>query len=240
MDSISPLVPQPSLDDDELLAALDTRGIPTLRVNFVSSIDGAATHRGLSGGLSGAGDKRQFELLRRLADVVLVGAGTVRKEGYEAMRVSDESVAWRVAHGLSEHPVFAIVSGSLNLDPASPIFTDAPVRPIVFTTAQAAGAEDFDADVVVAGEATVEPASLLAALRDRRLEQVLCEGGPSLFASLLDSDAVDELCITISPTLESGSARRIATGGGAVARSMRLVTALRSGDELLLRYARGR
>ena len=81
-----------------------------LRVNFVESIDGAATVEGRSGGMSGEGDKRRFELLRRVADAVIVGAGTVRVEGYGPLRVSDASAAWRVAHGMSEHPVFVIVT----------------------------------------------------------------------------------------------------------------------------------
>ena len=103
------------LDDDAL-----TEGIrePALRVNFVSSVDGAATRDGLSGGLGDAADRRYFELLRRVADVVLVGAGTVRAEGYGPMRVSDASVAWREAHGLTPHPVFAIVSGRSASTPA--------------------------------------------------------------------------------------------------------------------------
>src|SRR5215207_10132103 len=87
--------PDADLSDDDLVAGIDHEGV---RLNFVSSIDGAATRDGLSGGLGGAADKRLFELLRRVADVVVVGAGTVRDEGYGAMRVSEASTAWRVAH----------------------------------------------------------------------------------------------------------------------------------------------
>jgi hypothetical protein len=72
--------PAAELSDDALVAEL--RGAdPVLRVNFVSSVDGAATRDGLSGGLGDPADRRYFELLRRVADVVLVGAGTVRAEG---------------------------------------------------------------------------------------------------------------------------------------------------------------
>ena len=110
------------LTDDEIVASLKSAE-PVLRVNFVASVDGAVTHDGRSGGLSDEADKRHFELLRRVCDVVLVGAGTVRDEGYGAMRVSEESARWRVANGLPEHPVFAIVTASLNLDPESEIFT---------------------------------------------------------------------------------------------------------------------
>lgn len=227
--------PAEHLSDDDLIADLDHEGV---RVNFISSVDGAATRDGLSGGLGGPADQRLFELLRRVADVVVVGAGTVRAEGYGAMRVSDPSVAWRVAHSRGEHPAFAIVSSSLDLDPESPIFTKAPVRPILVTSSRAARSRfDQVADVVVAGSAHVDPALAIEALRERGLRRILCEGGPSLFGDVIAADAVDELCLTVSPTLEAGDAPRIAHGA-AEPRAMTLATVLRSGSTLLLRYAR--
>jgi riboflavin biosynthesis pyrimidine reductase len=235
---IDRLWPDPAehLGDDELTAALDHEGV---RLNFVSSIDGAATRDGLSGGLGVPADRRMFELLRRVADVVVVGAGTVRAEGYGALRVGEPSVAWRVAHSRGEHPVFAIVSRSLDLDPASPIFTRAPVRPVLLTASRSVGRSRFAevADVVVAGSSSVDPALAVAALRERGLRRILCEGGPTLFGAFLAADAVDELSLTVSPTLEAGDARRIATGT-TPPRGMALVSALRSGSTLLLRYAR--
>ena len=230
--------PAEQLTDDALLADVDHGGV---RVNFVSSVDGAATRDGRSGGLSGPADQRFFELLRRVCDVVLVGAGTVRDEGYRAMRVSDASTAWRMAHVRGEHPVFAIVTSSLELDPASGIFTNAPVRPIIITTERATGKARFAdvSDVVVAGGSKVDGALAIDALRERGLTRILCEGGPSLFGSLLAADVVDELCVTVEPTLEAGDARRIAHGDLPAPRSLSLATALRSGDTLLLRYARG-
>lgn len=233
--------PEDRLSDDQLVEGLG----PGLRVNFVQSIDGAATLDGRSGGLSDAADKRRFELLRRVADVVIVGAGTVRAEGYGSLRVSDASVRWRLAHGMSEHPLFAIVSGSLRMDPAARPFSDALVRPIVITrdgggTSAAAARARFDevADVIAEGEEFVELAVALSALHARGLTRLLCEGGPSLFASLLAVDAVDEVCVTIAPTLESGEAPRIAHGPAASPRGMQLVEVLKSGSALLLRYRR--
>lgn len=224
-----------NVGDDALVAELRT-GQPVLRVNFVSSVDGAATHNGLSGGLSGDADKRYFELLRRVSDVVLVGAGTVRAEGYGPLRVSDESVRWRVANGLPEHPVFAIVSRSLDIDPA--IVRDAPVRPILVTVAGASVPDALaEAEVVVAGEGRVEGDLLVAALTERSLTTVLCEGGPRLFASLLADDMVDELCLTVSPVIEGGDGTRITAGLGE-RRELELAGILRSNSTLLLRYRR--
>lgn len=234
--------PAPDLDDEQLLASFDARGGPWLRVNFVSSIDGAVTEDGLSGGLSGDADKRVFELLRRLCDVVLVGAGTVRVEGYGPMRVSGESAGWRVAHGLRAHPVFAIASGSLALDPSSRIFTEAPVRPIVVTTdrspAEMRARFEPVADVVVVGENSIDVDGMLAAFTERGLDQVLSEGGPTLFGSLLAADRVDELCLTVSPLLEAGNACRITNGVLPEPLRLTLDQALVSDDTLMLRYLR--
>lgn len=226
------------LTDDEIVASLKSAE-PVLRVNFVASVDGAVTHDGRSGGLSDEADKRHFELLRRVCDVVLVGAGTVRDEGYGAMRVSEESARWRVANGLPEHPVFAIVTASLNLDPESEIFTEAPVRPIVFTTLRGvarAAAFEANADVVAAGAELVHGPTIVAALRERGLGSILCEGGPHLFGSLLGDGAVDELFLTVSPTLEVGDAARITAGVLPASVPLTLASILVSGSTLLLRY----
>ena len=246
---IDQLWPEPvdDLSDDELIADLVSPKGPWLRVNFVSSVDGAATTAGatgepVSGGLGDASDKRLFELLRRVSDVVLVGAGTVRSEGYGPMRVSAESATWRERRGLAAHPVFAIVSGSLDLDPASTIFTDAPVLPIIVTTTRATAEQlaRFDglADVIVAGSEHIDVPLALTGLRNRGLNHVLNEGGPSLFGSLVAADSVDELCLTVSARLEAGAAPRIARGPLSAPAQLALTRVLKHESTLLLRYGR--
>jgi riboflavin biosynthesis pyrimidine reductase len=234
------------LGDDELTAGFVREGDehPWLRVNFVSSVDGAATHDGRSAGLSGEADKRLFDLMRRPADVILVGAGTVRTEGYGPMRVPAASVDWRIEARLAPQPVFAIVSAALVLDPASRVFTEAPVRPIVVTVGSSPAGKRAAlskvADVVVCGDHELDPIAMLAVFADRGFRQVHSEGGPSLFGSLLEADVVDELCLTLSPQLEGGDADRIVAGIGPQTRSLRLAGILRSDDTLLLRYRRER
>ncbi|MEC5184077.1 riboflavin biosynthesis pyrimidine reductase [Cryobacterium sp. MP_3.1] len=235
-----------AIDPGDVLAryTVHDRSAPHLRVNFISSLDGAATHDGLSGGLGDDADRLVFDTVRMLTDVILVGAGTVRAEGYGGIRFTDEAVAWRVAHALPEHPPVALVSGRLDLDPAHPVFTAAATRPIVITHAQAPAqrraALAAVADVWVCGEASVDHALMVRTLTARGYPQVLCEGGPSLFGSLLAADAVDELCLTLAPLLESGRAARIAGAPDASPRRMRLAHALPAGDTLLLRYLRAR
>ena len=144
---------------------------------------------------------------------------------------------------MSEHPVFVIVSRSLDLDPASRIFTEAPVRPVIITSASPAGAWararfDAAADLIAVGDEAVDLGGALDALRARGLDHLLCEGGPSLFGSLLAADLVDELCVTVAPQLNSGDSRRIVDGAPESPRAMRLVEVLVAGSELLLRYRR--
>lgn len=245
--AIARLSPPPYADglgDDDLIALYTAEASePWLRVNFVTSIDGAATEQGLSGGLSDAADRRVFDILRRLCHVVLVGAGTVRAEGYGAMRVDENSQRARLAAGLTAHPVFAIVSAGLDLDPASPIFADAPERPLVITSerspvdARTALAEV--ADVAICGRDRVEPERLVALLVERGLDRIHCEGGPHLFGDLIAAGVVDELCLTVSPKLAAGVSGRIAAGASPLQpEGMRLAHVLRAVDTLLLRYVR--
>jgi riboflavin biosynthesis pyrimidine reductase len=233
-----------ALDDDQLSEcyAVNDRSRQSVRVNFVTSIDGAATDHGLSAGLSGHADKRVFDLLRRLSDVILVGAGTVRAEGYGPMQLDQASVRLRRASGLTDQPVFAIVSGTLELDPESAVFTKAPVKAVVVTvgTSSHVKKEAFSrvADVVVCGEETLDVSVMLDAFAKRGLRQVLCEGGPTLFGTLLCADRVDELCLTISPLIEAGDAHRIVVGTLEKVRRMTLHHVLVSDGTLMLRYLR--
>jgi riboflavin biosynthesis pyrimidine reductase len=242
---IALLSPGPeALDAAGLISAYEVadRSTPTLRVNFITSLDGSATTKGLSGGLGAPADRIVFDTLRRLADVVLVGAGTVRAEGYGAMRLPDADARWRADHGLAAQPVFALVSGRLALDARSDVFTKAPVRPLVLTSdsapAAARRALDEVAEVISCGEDHVDPRRIVDTLVARGLTQILCEGGPRLFGSFIAADLVDELCLTVSPLLEGGAGIRISHGEADAARRMRLVHVLESNGLLLTRYAR--
>jgi riboflavin biosynthesis pyrimidine reductase len=217
-----------------------------LRMNFVSSIDGAAETGGLSKPLQTAGDNRIFRALRDLADVVLVGAGTARDEGYRSVHPSGERRANRTAHGLPAALPIAVVSASLRLDTDSDLFTgaDPEARTIVLTS----GASDPEqrhrlgaiADVAVCGEDTVEPAQVRRALSERGLTRILCEGGPTLFATLAAADVVDELCISLTPLLAGPGRRRIIDGpawdGGPM--NLHLTSLLEEDGALFGRYRR--
>jgi riboflavin biosynthesis pyrimidine reductase len=231
------------LGDEELLDAYPMPvGRRLLRVNFVSSVDGAVTVDGRSGGLGGAADRRVFGLLRVACDALLVGAGTVRVEGYGPLALSQRLRRLRLAQGRAADPVLVLATRRLELDPADPIFAEAPTRPVVVTT-EATAARSVDrfapvADVVGIGADEVDLAAVLTELSKRGLPHILCEGGPHLLGSLADADLVDELCLTLAPKLVGPGAGRIIAGPPSPLRPMALAHVLADGDELLLRYTR--
>ena len=121
------------------LAALGP-GRPGVRLNMIASVDGAASLQGRSGALGGPADKALFATLRSLADVVLVGAGTMRAEGYGPARLSDDARARRRDWGLAPVPPIAVITRSCRLDWRARFFTEAEQRPLVVTVASAAAA----------------------------------------------------------------------------------------------------
>lgn len=218
---------------------------PWLRVNFVSSLDGAVTVGGRSRGLSSRADMRVLGLIRDLSDVVLVGVGTAMVEGYRGITRTDRRLQRRARFGLSEVPPIALVTRSASLPPDSPLLTDTVVPPIVLTCEAApedrrAALIEAGADLVVAGTDQVDLHQAIAALDARGLRRIGCEGGPTLFGNLIEQDLVDELCLTVSPLLTSGDASRIASGPPIEQpRRMRLLSALHADESLLLlRYGR--
>jgi riboflavin biosynthesis pyrimidine reductase len=234
------------LTEDELIAAYTVadRSVPRLRANFVTSLDGAVTLEGLSGGLSSKDDQNMLGRLRMLSDVVLVGAGTLRAEGYGGLRLGAKRRTWRAEQGLAENPTLAVVSARLELAADSPVFTEAPARAIVITCAASPDHQRKAlaevADVLACGEDEVDLVAAVGALVDRGLTQILCEGGPHLLGSLTAADLVDELCLTVSPLLAGPGARRITDGLASTdARPLPLLHVL-STDEgfLFLRHGR--
>ncbi|OKK23058.1 diaminohydroxyphosphoribosylaminopyrimidine reductase [Streptomyces sp. CB00455] len=220
-------------------------GAHWLRANMVSTLDGAAQHEGRSQPISGESDMRIFGTLRGLADVVVVGAETVRQEGYRPARAREAFAGRRAAAGQGPAPAIAVVTAGLDLDFSLPLFTSPLVATLVVTGAAApadrvAEAVRAGAEVVVAGDgASVDPARALRELAGRGLRRQLTEGGPRLLGQIVAADALDELCLTISPVLTAGDAQRIA-GGPPLAVPHRLAPAcvLEEAGFLFTRYRR--
>ena len=214
---------------------------PWVRANMVSSADGSAVVEGRSGGLSSAADQEVFAVLRGLADAVVVGAGTARAEGYRAMRAKHAYADARAALDQRPAPTLVLVSGRLDLDPSSELFHGGVAQTVVVTSGSSDPARRAElaqvADVVVAGEAAVDVAAALAALAERGLLRVLCEGGPHLLADVCAAGRLDELCLTTTPRLVGGTGTRI-LAGAAVSVPLALGHLLELDGVLLARYVR--
>ncbi|WP_189312240.1 pyrimidine reductase family protein [Streptomyces brasiliensis] len=218
---------------------------PWLRGNMVSTLDGAAQHDGRSAGISSAADMRIFGTLRALADVVVVGAETVRQEGYRPARARAEFAAARDAAGQGPAPVIAVVSASLDLDFSLPLYTSPLVPTLILTGAAAApdrvaAAEKAGARVVIAGDGTgVDPARAVRILAGLGHTRLLTEGGPRLLGQFVGAGVLDELCLTLSPLLVAGGAQRISGGPSvSVPLHFELVSLLEEAGFLFGRYRR--
>jgi 5-amino-6-(5-phosphoribosylamino)uracil reductase len=193
---------------------------PYLRANMVSSLDGAARHEGKSAPLSSEADMRIFGVLRALADVVLVGAETVRQEGYRPAKERAAFAARRAADGQTPAPAIAVISRRLDLDFTAPLFAD-PVTPTLVLTGAAtpddrlAAARAAGARVVVAGDGDgIDPVRAVRELAALGHVRLLHEGGPRILAQFAAADVLDELCLTVSPVIAGGDAPRIMNGPG--------------------------
>lgn len=179
---------------DDLAALYAPPDGPWLRANMISTLDGAATGPdGRSGSINNPVDNAVFATLRAAADVVVVGAGTARTEGYGPVEVP-----------------LVLVSRSGQVPPA--LLGARPGQVLLATTEQGAGRADVE--TLVVGKTDVDPVALRDALIDRGWSSILTEGGPSLLTDLAAAGVVDELCLTWVPRLLAGDHRRVLFGVG--------------------------
>jgi riboflavin biosynthesis pyrimidine reductase len=206
----------------DLAALYRPPSLPWLRVNMVSTLDGAANgESGKSGSINNDADMQVFHALRSQADAIVVGAGTARTERY---RVADVPVVVVSHRGLVPE----------QLQDAE------PGKVLLVTSADSLGLDECRGtlghdQVIVAGESHVDLAAMKAALVERGLRDLLCEGGPHLLRDLLDAHVVDELCLTWVPRVIGGVHPRILEGAP-VDTSMRLALLLEQDSTLIGRW----
>ncbi|MGP7961042.1 dihydrofolate reductase family protein [Sanguibacter sp. A247] len=209
-----------------------------VRANMISTIDGAAWgHDHLSGSINGPADLRVFEVLRALADVVLVGAGTVRAEGYGPVEVAERVRGLRRTAGRDDTLWLAIVTRSGEVPAALASDPSVVVATGVLGAARLEGLIDPER-LLVCGTDDIDLRDVLGSLAERGLGRVLTEGGPHLLAALLAADLVDDLCVTTSPHAVGPGAGRIVAGESAEAHpaAVHLATLLRADDVLMTRW----
>jgi riboflavin biosynthesis pyrimidine reductase len=212
-----------------------------LRANMIASLDGAAWFGDRVEALGSAADQRLLVALRAMADVVIVGAGTIRAEGYGPLSAEPDWPSVRA--GRPPVPPLAIVSRRLDLDLDGPIFTKATSRTILLTTEAAPRDRlhqaERHAEVIVAGRDGLDWRTAVSELAARGHRRLLSEGGPTVLARAAQSEVLDELCLTVSPMLAAGAAARILDGPALPAPERFRLRALHADDDFLfLRYVR--
>jgi len=210
-----------------------------VRANFVQALDGATSVDGASAGLGSDADHQVFTVLRGWCDAVLVGHGTAAAEGYGPVGADDEVARLRAELGRPADAPVVVVSRRASLAPGDRLAS----APTVLVTcgasdpARRAALADAGVRVLVHGDDEVDLPSALDALAAEGLEQLLCEGGPSLFRAALAADVLDELCLTTSPQLVGGAPGVLGDEGLGSPRPARLTHLLEEDGVLLARYS---
>lgn len=219
-------------------------GRPWVLANMVCGLDGSTAIDGRVGALSSPTDRQLFVDLRSVADVVLVGAETARRERYGPVVLSPERQRARMDRGRPPLPRLAVVSRSLSFDSDAGLFRPGSEGPLpVIVTCETsppdarARLEDV-ADVIVAGTDRVQPGLALQSLAAGGHDVVLCEGGPSLLGELLADGLVDELCLTLAPVVGGDPLPVAVMPASAGTSQFRLAHVLEADGNLFLRYER--
>lgn len=217
---------------------------PHVSVNMAISVDGRISTREREQITLGTRhDRHLMDVLRARSDAVIVGAGTVRHDGYPVLVRDPEVRRRRVARGRPPHPVNVVLSRALDLPMARPIFRRDDVRRIIFTTRAAPEAKrrrfERIAEVVVLRTKGISPRTVLRDLHGRGMTRVLMEGGGELHFAFARQHVVDEIYVTVTPRLIGGDAPSLLDGRGFLKEDhleLDLLSTRRVGDELFLHY----
>lgn len=207
-----------------------------VRANMICSVDGATAHEGSSSLLGSAGDTALFSALRGLSDAIVVGSRTVAVEHYQALTANAEFAVWRRRRQQRSAPIVAVVSKSLNLDAAAEVWQSSGAMVFTCRDAPAAKRATLNAagvKVISCGQDTVDIGLALEFLAGMGLWRVLVEGGPNLLGQLVAEDTLDELCLTISPSVVGGPSPRIVSSPIETTLGMRPVHVLADAENYL-------
>lgn len=233
---------------EEMIGPVLPIGEPELRLIAISTINGSATFGGTSRKLGNATDHALLNNLRDWADVVLTGGRTVVAENYFGVRSTPESRASRVAGGQAPVAPIAVVSRTLNFDPQSQFFSDTTTAPLLLvpdsTLSDPSLAQRREllisagAELISTGGGT--PKEIIHALHQLGLYRISCEGGPGIYAMMLDSDLVDIFHLTIDPLIQAPVEKplfSVRPDGQGFSRALALESVAATGDgTLFLRY----
>ena len=213
---------------------------PWVTANMVTTLDGRASLGGRTVDLGTDTDTELLLKLRTRFDAVLIGGGTMRAERYGRLVRDPKAREAREGIGLSGDPLAVIISGRMDLPFDTPLFTDGGGRILLFTNQEEPPPATATPTRVVTVEGPIRISEVLRHLRQERgIRALLCEGGPQLLGQLVGADALDELFLTVSPTLTGEKdAPRILEGGLSEPRRLELVNLAEVEGELFARYRR--
>jgi riboflavin biosynthesis pyrimidine reductase len=245
------------VDRREIYADLDfPRGAetpfrrPHTVINMVATVDGKVVigGAGTTRLIGGETDHYLMAKIEAQADAVLMGAGLVREDDPGYPNLSDSRLRRREARGLRPCPLWAAVSARGEFMAVPRIFQGPREHCALFTTeritAKARAELEPHTQVFVCGRDQVDPAEMGRLLRSElSVNSMICIGGPTLNASLLEAGAIDEFFLTLSPKLQGGSGLATAVEGTGWEPERLPVMDLQSlyadGSELYLRYKVG-
>jgi riboflavin-specific deaminase-like protein len=212
---------------------------PYTLANFVASVDGRATVTGRSAPLSSKGDRELFHALRESVDAVLAGTGTLRTERYGRLIKDPAARARRSRRGLAPEPLAVVISRSGQVPYEIPLFAEAEARVIEFTGATAPRPVAAQRQLVELEKGAVDLHQVFERLRSEfGVRTLLCEGGPTIFGSLIAAGLVDELFLTLAPVLVGGESNPDILSGPPLPEPVRLALAsvLENEGALFLRF----
>lgn len=241
--------PAPDLTLDEAMVSFTlpdhSADRPLVAINMVTSIDGRAQIDGTAEGLGSRADRRLMRLYRAAFDAVGSGAGTLRATGIW-LRVGEDLAARRTREGRPPNPIGVVFAGADPVQTDSPWFTGDETRILVVGSGNPVTEVPRGTELLRSPDELPEPRWVLRRLAERGIGSLLLEGGPSLNASFLAEELIDEVYWTVGPHLLGTDALRMIApieAGSPFAhepRRGRLISALRHEDELFLRYRFGR
>lgn len=191
---------------------------PWVGLCMVSSLDGSIAVEGSSAALGGDADRAVLVTLRKLADIVVVGAATVRAEGYGVPSKAGQRVG--------------IVSTTGDLDFSTKLFTSGAGFLILPESAP-----PVPVDSIRAGATAIDFA---AAFSQIDADFIQAEGGATLNGALAAADLIDELNLTVSPVFCGGAGPRLTTAAPPMWHPMKLAHVLQAKEFLFMRYLRDR
>ncbi len=211
------------------------------RTNMVATVNGAVEFGGVSGPISSGADRQVFHVIRAYADAVVIGRGNALAEGYTSLPHRSEPEA--APGGRNAAPRLVVVARSLDGLAEAPLAASADQVVIATSRGKAeeatALARSFDVEpaFVFIGDHDMEIGLLRGALAELGLRNVVCEGGPTLLGILLAGQAIDEICLTVTPLVApSHHGGPFGPGGDYGLAGLELASVLEEEGTLLYRY----